>query len=60
MIAACHAAREYAQQIGYDMPTFNGDEIVRMVNTLMINGNGKNGGSNVAETEEGFPQAGRY
>jgi hypothetical protein len=44
VVAAIQATREYAKQIGYDMPTFNGDEIVRMVNTLMING--KNGGAN--------------
>ena len=40
VVAACHATREYAKQIGYEMPVFNGDEIVRMVNTLMIQNGG--------------------
>ena len=41
VVSAIHATRSYAKEIGYDMPTFNGDELVRMVNTLMIqSGNG--------------------
>ena len=48
VVAACHAARNYAKDIGYDMPTFTGDDLARMANTLMINGaqngNGHNGG----------------
>jgi hypothetical protein len=41
VIDACHQGRQHAKDIGYEMPVFNGDEIVRMVNTVMI----QNGGS---------------
>ena len=42
VVAACHAAREYAKQIGYEaMPPFSSEDIRTMANTLMIqNGNG--------------------
>jgi hypothetical protein len=42
VVAACHAAREYAKQIGYEgMPPFTSEDIRTMANTLMIqNGNG--------------------
>jgi hypothetical protein len=42
VVAACHAAREYANQIGYEgMPPFTSEDIRTMANTLMIqNGNG--------------------
>jgi hypothetical protein len=45
VVAACHAAREYAKQIGYEaMPPFTSEDIRTMANTLMIqNGNGHNG-----------------
>ena len=42
VVAAVQATNEYAKSIGYAMPQFNGDEICRMVNTLLI-GN-RNGG----------------
>jgi hypothetical protein len=41
VIDACHRARLHAKEIGYELPVFNGDEIVRMVNTVMIQGGGK-------------------
>jgi hypothetical protein len=42
VVAACHAAREYAKQISYEgMPPFTSEDIRTMANTLMIqNGNG--------------------
>lgn len=40
VVKACHATREYAKQLSYDMPVFNGDELVRMVVTILINDNG--------------------
>ena len=40
VVDAIQATRDHAKQIGYDMPTFNGDEICRMVNTLMIQNGG--------------------
>ena len=42
VVAACHSAREYAKQIGYEgMPPFTSEDIRTMANTLMIqNGNG--------------------
>lgn len=36
VVQAVHEANEYAKTLGYAMPQFNGDEICRMVNTLMI------------------------
>jgi hypothetical protein len=50
VVAACHAARNYAKEIGYEaMPPFTSEDIRTMANTLMIqNGNGNghtNGGA---------------
>jgi hypothetical protein len=37
VVAACHAAAEYAQQVGYKaMPQFTSEDIRTMANTLMI------------------------
>lgn len=37
-VSALHAANLYAKEIGFAMPQFSGDEICRMVNTLIIDG----------------------
>jgi len=43
VVAACHAAGEYAKQINFQMPPFTSDDISRMAMTLAINGR-QNGG----------------
>jgi hypothetical protein len=43
VVYACKSANDYAKEIGYPMPAFNGDELVRMVNTLLINDTQRNG-----------------
>lgn len=43
VVAAIHAARQYAKEIGYEMPVFGPEDIRTMANTLIIEG--RNGGS---------------
>jgi hypothetical protein len=42
VIAAVHAARIYAKEIGFEMPVFTAEDLRTMANTLMIDG--RNGG----------------
>lgn len=42
VIAAVHAARIYAKEIGFEMPVFTAEDLRTMANTLMIEG--RNGG----------------
>jgi hypothetical protein len=42
VIAAVHAAQEYAKSIGYAVPQFTSEDLVTMANTLMMqSGRGK-------------------
>lgn len=41
VVAACHAARSYAKEIGYEaMPQFTGEDLRCMANTLIIQASG--------------------
>lgn len=42
VVAAVHAAQEYAKTIGYQMPPFSSEDIRTMANTLIIDGQRSN------------------